>query len=1026
MPTVCKIQASRANGITVNLYRDVNGNGIPEPGGADGAAVGTTTTASGGYYLFSGLSAGNYFVEFVRPSGQVLTTRNAGVDDSIDSDPDLVTGLTEIFPLVAGQTDLRWDAGFRPIDLEVDKTVNQPTPPVGTQVVFTVLVRNVAGFSTATGVEVTDLLPAGMTYSSATASQGSYDNSSGVWTVGTLAGGSSATLAITATVNTSLAKTNTAEVTRANEQDTDSTPGNHVPSEDDQDSVTITPPPFSQLAGLGNFVWNDLDRDGLQEVGEPGVGNVTVTLTGGGTDAIIGTPDDTTASATTSGSGAYAFIGLVPGTQYRLTFSNLPSGYVLTQANVGGDDTIDSDANPANGQTTIVTLTSGELNNTLDAGLVTSGSASSIGNFVWTDLNVNGLQDGGEPGHDGVTVNLYRDVNGNGIAEPGGADGAAIATTVTAGGGSYLFGGLSAGNYFVQFQPPSGQVFTTANVGANDNIDSDANVATGLTAVFPLAAGQNDLKWDAGLKPIDLSLTKTVDNANPSIGQTVIYQITVGNAAGLSTATGVTVTDLLPPGVTFVSASASQGTYDSGTGEWTVGTVAGGSSATLALTATVDPSPIGGVDLGDLTKYLFFIGDGRTDANWQGATKGFVGDVAVNGVVASERTSGGVPYAGTIYTNDTTLSAWQNIVNQNAGQAFGSTGNTTLIDNLKAQINAAFTQINGLTVTPGYASRSATSLDNLNTQNGVDETFVINVTSGFGISSQIDITGDAGDVFILRWDTDANFADGYEGQVKFQSGGAIVPHGGLKPSNFIHVAGDINSSGGGSTPPPPYPQGPRYDDGQGALITGGSNFSGGGFFTGYWLTTGSPDNPADGTWSVPYGQSSSMSNGIFVGGWYTIATKFSMTSGTSGVYVSPPGGGAIVNTAEVTQANQPDTDSTPGNGVPTEDDQDSVAIQSGAPFSAADYGPGVSDPAALLADTASLQPLVAEALARWMRGGIGRAGGQAIGNGAVLRGRSRRNPAGRGKPGREPCDAGCRRRRMGLVHGCHAGGRFGV
>ena len=130
----------------------------------------------------------------------------------------------------------------------------------------------------------------------------------------------------------------------------------------------------------------------------------------------------------------------------------------------------------------------------------------------------------------------------------------------------------------------------------------------------------------------------------------------------------------------------------------------------------------------------------------------------------------------------------------------------------------------------------------------------------------------------MRWDSDANFSDGYEGQVKFQSGGAIVPLGGLKASNFIHVAGDINSSGGGSTPTAnSFPQGPRGNDGQGSLCTGCTDFSGGGFFTGYWLTTGSPDNAADATHSVPYGESSSMSNAIFVGGWYSINTKFSMT-----------------------------------------------------------------------------------------------------------------------------------------------------
>jgi hypothetical protein len=63
---------------------------------------------------------------------------------------------------------------------------------------------------------------------------------------------------------------------------------------------------------------------------------------------------------------------------------------------------------------------------------------------------------------------------------------------------------------------------------------------------------------------------------------------------------------------------------------------------------------------------------------------------------------------------------------------------------------------------------------------------------------------------------------------------------------------------------------------------------GGGFFTGYWLTTGKPGSY----------ESSSLSNGIFVGGWYTLAVKFSMTSGTSGAYVAPVKADAVMNCSE--------------------------------------------------------------------------------------------------------------------------------
>lgn len=286
---------------------------------------------------------------------------------------------------------------------------------------------------------------------------------------------------------------------------------------------------------------------------------------------------------------------------------------------------------------------------------------------------------------------------------------------------------------------------------------------------------------------------------------------------------------------------------------------------------------IGGVNLGNLINYLFVFTDASYEGKWQSSSKGYVGNVAVDGNQANQTTSGSFPYAGTIYTNSSTLSNWQSIVNNNSGQAYSSVNQSTLINSLEADLNSAFTQINALPVTAGFNGINPTSLDGLNTTNGIAQTIVINVTSGFTISSKINITGDAGDIFIFRWDDDANFSNGYGGTVKFQSGGAIVPLGGLKPSNFIHVAGNLGSSGGGTNPASPYPQGPRTNNGTGTLINGGQDFNGGGFFTGYWLTTGKPSDR----------KTDDFSNAIFVGGWYTSTIKFKMTSGTSGVYVAP-------------------------------------------------------------------------------------------------------------------------------------------
>lgn len=85
----------------------------------------------------------------------------------------------------------------------------------------------------------------------------------------------------------------------------------------------------------------------------------------------------------------------------------------------------------------------------------------------------------------------------------------------------------------------------------------------------------------------DLSLAQSVSSSTPSDRTTITYTLTVANAAtSPQTATGVVVRDLLPSGVTFVSASGA-GTYNSATGDWSVGTLAPGANAALTITATV-------------------------------------------------------------------------------------------------------------------------------------------------------------------------------------------------------------------------------------------------------------------------------------------------------------------------------------------------------------------------------------------------------------------------------------------------------
>ena len=126
-------------------------------------------------------------------------------------------------------------------DLELIKVVNNSAAQFGDTVTFTVTLTN-AGPDTATNVEVTERLPAGLSNLTFTPSTGTYDSSTNVWSVATLSaatGSNSATLTITAILDTADPLNNVAEVTAADQFDPDSTPGNNVPSEDDQFAAGI-------------------------------------------------------------------------------------------------------------------------------------------------------------------------------------------------------------------------------------------------------------------------------------------------------------------------------------------------------------------------------------------------------------------------------------------------------------------------------------------------------------------------------------------------------------------------------------------------------------------------------------------------------------------------------------------------------------------------------------------------------------------------------------------------------------------
>jgi uncharacterized repeat protein (TIGR01451 family) len=155
-------------------------------------------------------------------------------------------------------------------DIAVTKIASSGSVPVGSTVTFTVTARNL-GPSDATGVQVTDVLPAGLTFVSAAPASGTYTAGTGVWNVGAIANGASTTLTITATVTATGTITNTALKTA--ETEVDPNPGN------DSGSVSITGTPTAGLPGPPS--------GGMAQL-PPSGGNLPTPLLGAGFAGFLG------------------------------------------------------------------------------------------------------------------------------------------------------------------------------------------------------------------------------------------------------------------------------------------------------------------------------------------------------------------------------------------------------------------------------------------------------------------------------------------------------------------------------------------------------------------------------------------------------------------------------------------------------------------------------------------------------------------------------------------------------------------
>jgi hypothetical protein len=142
--------------------------------------------------------------------------------------------------------------------------------------------------------------------------------------------------------------------------------------------------------------------------------------------------------------------------------STLPASFVPSPCNVGGDG-LDNDCSPAS----VTLATNTTANTSTDFGYHESGCSASIGDFVWNDLDRDGVQDAGEPGLAGVRLTLQDSLFST------------IASTTTNGGGIYGFSGLCAGQYRVVVDKttlPSSFVPSPCDVaGVSNGLDNDCS-----------------------------------------------------------------------------------------------------------------------------------------------------------------------------------------------------------------------------------------------------------------------------------------------------------------------------------------------------------------------------------------------------------------------------------------------------------------------------------------------------------------------------------------------------------------------
>ncbi len=329
---------------------------------------------------------------------------------------------------------------------------------------------------------------------------------------------------------------------------------------------------------IGETVWLDLDGNGAQSAGEPGIPAVTVTLTWAGLDGVFGTPDDTVTTTTTDAAGHYGFTKL-PAGNFRVAVSNLPPGALPSGDPDGGNDLH-----------SVLALAAGGTNLAQDFGFTGTGG---VGDTVWLDLDGNATQGPGEPALPSIPVSV-KTAGVDGLLGTG--DDITITVTTDA-AGHYLVVGLPVGPTLVSYP--------TASLPTGLTASSDRDGGNFASTAVTIVTGPPVLDVDFGVRGT-ATLSGTIfndhdgngtrdpgDGGVPGVTIIVVWNGPLGPVT-ITTTTGPDGSWSLPalPAGTYVVtvdvASLPPGTTLAHPGPQTVTLPAGGSAVLSdAIVATV-------------------------------------------------------------------------------------------------------------------------------------------------------------------------------------------------------------------------------------------------------------------------------------------------------------------------------------------------------------------------------------------------------------------------------------------------------